>query len=78
MRRLVAAAGPVLATVTVKPICEPALTVAESAVLVTVTFGVRITVIGRSNPLQLHFDFALGVVPKRKAVGDSTPPWGHA
>ena len=63
--RFVAAAGPVFATVTVKPICEPALTVAESAVLVNATFAVRMTVIGRSNPAQLHFDFALGVVPNR-------------
>lgn len=62
---VVAGPIPVLARVTVKPICEPALTEVESAVLVSVRFGGRTTVIGRSNPAQLHFDFELGVVPKR-------------
>jgi hypothetical protein len=46
----------VLLSATVKPICEPALTEAESAVFVIPRFGGRTTVIGTSNPSQLHFD----------------------
>src|SRR4029078_12945021 len=66
---VVAGPTPVLRNVTTKPICEPALTVAESAVLLSVRVGGRTTVIGTSNPSQLHFDLFAYRVPKRKPSG---------
>src|SRR4029079_2774292 len=68
-RTFVALGGPAFVTVTVKPICEPPLTEAESAVLLIEPAGVRTTVMGASNPSQLHFDALPGRVPKRKPVG---------
>src|SRR5215212_379294 len=66
---VVAGPAPVLLSETVKPICVPALTEAASAVFVSVRAGGRTTVMGTSNPSQLHFDLFAKRVPKRKPSG---------